>query len=92
MFHFCLNEIVWQAKQMVLIEFSVNPNLLDPLNFGFYLPPHAGRAGKFLDEQRKLNEYPMDNVEAHLEVMNFISCLTCLFIFYYCLVCPLSFV
>ena len=43
-------------------------NLKDPLNFGFYMPPFKGRAGKFLDEERPLRDYPMDKTEPNLEV------------------------
>ncbi|PAA93274.1 hypothetical protein BOX15_Mlig033829g3 [Macrostomum lignano] len=34
-------------------------NLPDKLNYGLYLPGNRGRAGKFLQEERLLNEYPM---------------------------------
>lgn len=59
---------MWKAKQSVLIEYAANADLKDPLNFGFYMPPQGGRAGKFLAEERLLREYPMDKNESSLEV------------------------
>ena len=52
----------------MLIEFASNKDLVDALNFGFYLPPSGGRAGKFLDEQRTFKDYPMDGTNPVLEV------------------------
>ncbi|WAR09031.1 SHAN3-like protein, partial [Mya arenaria] len=34
-------------------------DLKDALNYGLYMPPMNGRAGKFLDEERLLREYPL---------------------------------
>ena len=42
--------------------------LTDGLNFGLYLPPCNGRAGKFLDESRCLKEYPLSGPVSFLEV------------------------
>ncbi|XP_036272541.1 SH3 and multiple ankyrin repeat domains protein 2 isoform X4 [Pipistrellus kuhlii] len=47
---------VWVAKQRVLC--SLNQSLKDVLNYGLFQPARAGRAGKFLDEERLLREYP----------------------------------
>jgi len=33
--------------------------LKDGLNYGLYLPEYKGRAGKFLDDERLLQEYPL---------------------------------
>jgi SH3/ankyrin repeat-containing protein len=33
--------------------------LNDRLNYGLYLPPANGKAGKFLDEERPLQDYPL---------------------------------
>lgn len=68
-FEFALDETVWAAKQLVLLEFA-SMDIKDPLNFGFYMPPYSGRAGKFLDEERCLREYPMDRSEPFLEVID----------------------
>lgn len=45
-----------------------NKELPDSLNYGLYLPPCNGRAGKFLDESRSLREYPLNGHLTHLEV------------------------
>ncbi|XP_066931632.1 SH3 and multiple ankyrin repeat domains protein 3-like isoform X3 [Clytia hemisphaerica] len=66
-FEFCTSEPIWNAKQKVLIEFASNKDLVDALNFGFYMPPSGGRAGKFLDEQRTFKDYPMDRTSGSLE-------------------------
>jgi hypothetical protein len=42
--------------------------LPDGLNFGLYLPPCNGRAGKFLDECRCLREYPLNGPVSQLDV------------------------
>ena len=54
---FSLEESVWSAKQRVLATLA--KEVKDGLNYGFYLPPHQGRAGKFLDDCRLLKEYPL---------------------------------
>lgn len=56
-FTFDPDENVWDAKKMVLEEFR--EQLHDPLNYGLYLPPQAGKAGKFLDEERPLDDYKL---------------------------------
>ena len=78
-----LDDTVWNAKQKVLqvllrvkirctmrrhrTDFPLQ-ELVDGLNFGLYLPPCNGRAGKFLDESRYLREYPLSGPVAYLEV------------------------
>ena len=42
------------------------------MNYGLYCPPTNGRAGKFLDEERPLRDYPMPGPIGFLEV-----CSTC---------------
>ena len=44
-------------------------DLCDALNFGLYLPPVNGRAGKFLAEERYLREYPLQGPIGFLEVL-----------------------
>jgi hypothetical protein len=41
------------------------------MNYGFYLPPYQGRAGKFLDDCRLLREYSLNGPVASLEVSSF---------------------
>ena len=63
---FNLDETVWNAKQKVLQVLLKELN--DGLNYGLYLPPCNGRAGKFLDESRSLREYPLNGPVSYLEV------------------------
>lgn len=81
---FNLDDRVWIAKQKVLqvlfqVNFFSNENktnridlnekeLNESFNYGLYLPPSNGRAGKFLDESRSLREYPLTGPVSHLEV------------------------
>lgn len=62
---FKLDEVVFSAKQRVLSTLA--KEVKDGLNYGFYLPPFQGRAGKFLDDCRKLREYSLNGPMAHLE-------------------------
>ncbi|CAF3564455.1 unnamed protein product [Rotaria socialis] len=63
---FNLDDTIWSAKQKVL-QVLVR-ELTDSLNFGLYLPPCNGRAGKFLDESRCLREYPLNGPVSYLEL------------------------
>ncbi|XP_071943611.1 uncharacterized protein [Antedon mediterranea] len=56
---------VWHAKQQVIA--SITQDLKDTSNYGFYIPPFNGRAGKFLDEERLLKDYPMNGPVGYLE-------------------------
>ncbi|CAF1289480.1 unnamed protein product [Rotaria sordida] len=62
---FNLDDTIWSAKQKVL-QVLVR-ELTDSFNFGLYLPPCNGRAGKFLDESRCLREYPLSGPVSYLE-------------------------
>ncbi|XP_013408002.1 SH3 and multiple ankyrin repeat domains protein 3 isoform X4 [Lingula anatina] len=62
---FQLDETVWSAKQRVLA--TVGKDLKDGLNYGLYCPPMNGRAGKFLDEERLLRDYPLPGPIGFLE-------------------------
>ncbi|GFO28390.1 Sh3 and multiple ankyrin repeat domains protein 3 [Plakobranchus ocellatus] len=62
---FQLEQTVWQAKSRVLTAFA--KDLRDPLNYGLYLLPSNGRAGKFLEEERLLSEYPIQGPIGFLE-------------------------
>ncbi|KAF4800038.1 SH3 and multiple ankyrin repeat domain protein 3-like protein [Turdus rufiventris] len=48
---------VWVSKQRILC--TLNHSLKDVLNYGLFQPAFNGRAGKFLDEERLLREYPL---------------------------------
>lgn len=62
---FSLDETVWSAKHRLLGTLA--KEIKDGLNYGFYLPPFHGRAGKFLDDSRLLREYPLNGQIANLE-------------------------
>ena len=66
MLKFNLDDLVWNAKQRVLANLA--KEVKDGFNYGFYLPPYQGRAGKFLDDCRQLKEYSLSGPVAHLEV------------------------
>ena len=48
--------------------------LEDSFNYGLFQPPLNGRAGKFLDEERRLAEYPFQGSVGHLEVFDLQFC------------------
>uniref|UniRef100_A0A4W4EQH5 SH3 and multiple ankyrin repeat domains 3 n=1 Tax=Electrophorus electricus TaxID=8005 RepID=A0A4W4EQH5_ELEEL len=48
---------IWLSKQHILC--TLNQSLKDVLNYGLFQPAYNGKAGKFLDEQRTLKEYPL---------------------------------
>lgn len=47
---------IWLSKQRILC--TLNQSLKDVLNYGLFQPAFNGKAGKFLDEERQLREYP----------------------------------
>ncbi|KAI5098017.1 SH3 and multiple ankyrin repeat domains protein 3 isoform X5, partial [Silurus meridionalis] len=51
---------IWLSKQRILC--SLNQSLKDVLNYGLFQPAYNGKAGKFLDEQRTLKDYPLPTV------------------------------
>ncbi|XP_030645728.1 LOW QUALITY PROTEIN: SH3 and multiple ankyrin repeat domains protein 3 [Chanos chanos] len=54
---FNLDAPIWLSKQKILC--TLNQSLKDVLNYGLFQPAYNGKAGKFLDEQRLLKEYPL---------------------------------
>uniref|UniRef100_A0A672MXM3 SH3 and multiple ankyrin repeat domains protein 3 n=1 Tax=Sinocyclocheilus grahami TaxID=75366 RepID=A0A672MXM3_SINGR len=59
---------IWLSKQQILC--TLNQSLKDVLNYGLFQPAYNGKAGKFLDEQRTLKEYPLPAISPvpYLEV------------------------
>lgn len=54
---FSKSSLIWEVKQQIL---AALPKELDEgFNYGLFLPPDNCKAGKFLDEERILNEYPL---------------------------------
>lgn len=42
--------------------------LKESFNYGLFSPPVNGKAGKFLDEERRLGDYPFNGPVGYLEV------------------------
>lgn len=42
--------------------------LKESFNYGLFCPPENGKAGKFLDEERRLGDYPFNGPVGYLEV------------------------
>ncbi|KAG7269135.1 hypothetical protein CRUP_016980 [Coryphaenoides rupestris] len=51
---------IWLSKQRILC--TLNQSLKDVLNYGLFQPAYNGKAGKFLDEERPLREYPFPSI------------------------------
>ncbi|XP_068711319.1 SH3 and multiple ankyrin repeat domains protein 2-like [Montipora foliosa] len=64
LYRFKVHEKVWNAKLQVMNELK---GVKDIMNYGFYDPPCNGKSGKFLDEERPLNEYPLKGSPPVLE-------------------------
>nr|XP_006818386.1 PREDICTED: SH3 and multiple ankyrin repeat domains protein 1-like [Saccoglossus kowalevskii] len=62
---FHLDKTVYTAKQQVLSTLA--KELKDGNNYGFYSLPENGRAGKFLEEERPLRDYPLSSPIGYLE-------------------------
>ena len=56
------------CKFICLFKVFFLQELEDSFNYGLFQPPLNGRAGKFLDEERRLSEYPFQGSVGHLEV------------------------
>ncbi|CAH1635023.1 unnamed protein product [Spodoptera littoralis] len=44
------------------------PELKESFNYGLFCPPVNGKAGKFLDEERRLGDYPFNGPVGYLEL------------------------
>jgi SH3/ankyrin repeat-containing protein len=51
------------------MSLNISKELPDALNYGLYLPPSGGRAGKFLAEDRMVGDYGLPQPIAELEVV-----------------------
>ncbi|XP_033940959.1 SH3 and multiple ankyrin repeat domains protein 3 isoform X2 [Pseudochaenichthys georgianus] len=51
---------IWLSKQQILC--TLNQSLKDVLNYGLFQPAYNSKAGKFLDEERQLREYPFPSI------------------------------
>ena len=66
---FLSTDIVSDVKLSIATD--LNLEFGDILNYGLFLPPANGKAGKFLQEDRQLKEYPFSCSVGHLEVYFF---------------------
>lgn len=60
------DEVIWEVKQQALS--ALPKELEESFNYGLFLPPSNGKAGKFLDEERRLCEYPFPGPIGYLEL------------------------
>lgn len=59
-------ELIWIIKEQILS--SLPKELKESFNYGLFCPPVNGKAGKFLDEERPLADYPFPESEGYLEL------------------------
>ncbi|XP_055534309.1 SH3 and multiple ankyrin repeat domains protein 1 isoform X2 [Wyeomyia smithii] len=60
------DKVVWDVKQQCLA--SLPKELKESFNYGLFCPPSNGKAGKFLDEERRLGDYPFNGPVGYLEL------------------------
>ncbi|KAM3178264.1 hypothetical protein ACTXT7_002904 [Hymenolepis weldensis] len=64
-YNFLPSDIISDVK--ISIATDLHLEFRDILNYGLFLPPANGKAGKFLQEDRQLKEYPFTSSVGHLE-------------------------
>ncbi|XP_035901724.1 uncharacterized protein LOC118507382 isoform X3 [Anopheles stephensi] len=66
------DKIVWDVKQQCLASLPKVAywfwELKESFNYGLFSPPSNGKAGKFLDEERRLGDYPFNGPVGYLEL------------------------
>ncbi|XP_077284639.1 SH3 and multiple ankyrin repeat domains prosap isoform X2 [Arctopsyche grandis] len=60
------DQLVWDVKQQCLA--ALPKELKESFNYGLFCPPANGKAGKFLDEERRLGDYPFNGSVGYLEL------------------------
>ncbi|GFY38792.1 SH3 and multiple ankyrin repeat domains protein 3 [Trichonephila inaurata madagascariensis] len=65
-FQFQKDEFIWDIKEHIID--SLPKELKESLNYGIFCPPINGKAGKFLDEQRLLADYPFHGSVGYVEL------------------------
>ncbi|GFY14097.1 protein shank [Trichonephila clavipes] len=65
-FQFQKDEFIWDIKEH--ITDSLPKELKESFNYGIFCPPINGKAGKFLDEQRPLADYPFHGSVGYVEL------------------------
>ncbi|XP_071642300.1 uncharacterized protein Prosap isoform X5 [Temnothorax longispinosus] len=67
------DQLVWDVKQQCLASLPKEVatwyrELKESFNYGLFCPPVNGKAGKFLDEERRLGDYPFNGPVGYLEL------------------------
>ncbi|XP_031782124.1 protein shank isoform X9 [Nasonia vitripennis] len=67
------DQLVWDVKQQCLASLPKEVatwyrELKESFNYGLFYPPVNGKAGKFLDEERRLGDYPFNGRVGYLEL------------------------
>ncbi|RVE42233.1 hypothetical protein evm_013117, partial [Chilo suppressalis] len=66
------DQLVWDVKQQCLAALpkvaTWYRELKESFNYGLFCPPVNGKAGKFLDEERRLGDYPFSGPVGYLEL------------------------
>ncbi|XP_015834869.1 SH3 and multiple ankyrin repeat domains protein 3 isoform X3 [Tribolium castaneum] len=66
------DQLVWDVKQQCLAALpkvaTWYRELKESFNYGLFCPPENGKAGKFLDEERRLGDYPFSGPVGYLEL------------------------
>ncbi|XP_023706146.1 SH3 and multiple ankyrin repeat domains protein 3 isoform X3 [Cryptotermes secundus] len=66
------DQLVWDVKQQCLAALPKVATwfreLKESFNYGLFCPPVNGKAGKFLDEERRLGDYPFSGPVGYLEL------------------------
>ncbi|XP_068907344.1 SH3 and multiple ankyrin repeat domains protein 3 isoform X5 [Tenebrio molitor] len=66
------DQLVWDVKQQCLAALpkvaTWYRELKESFNYGLFCPPENGKAGKFLDEERRLGDYPFNGPVGYLEL------------------------
>lgn len=60
------NDFIWDVKRKLLA--TLPQALPQAFNYGLFLPPCDGRAGKFLLEDRTIRDYPFTDCVPYLEL------------------------
>ncbi|KAK6618055.1 hypothetical protein RUM44_002497 [Polyplax serrata] len=65
----CMVHFVQQLQnKFVSVSWVCRKELKESFNYGLFCPPQNGKAGKFLDEERRLGDYPFNGPVGYLEL------------------------
>lgn len=71
---------------LLIFCFSLDlQELKESFNYGLFCPPSNGKAGKFLDEERRLGDYPFNGPVGYLEVS--VNCVGWCFLSFWLIFC-----